>query len=684
MQASPKLRSSICFVVSLLVISGPMFSTSSYDGRTGLALAMEFQDQPATDNGARQQQESVDEWITRLNDPKTSWSADLALQRIGAAAVPALLENLRQHPEQFCAVGRLNDSERVLIKIGPAAIPSILLELQSDRTEDTEKPELSSSASSLPLPSPARASWFVDRSRLIRLLGDLGPPAIPALIDIAERDAANRVNALDRALGRDYWPTFDFAHDPWSATGPRKLDRDQRAAHFMPLIPRIKRMLEKALKDSPPSDGTPHTALAAILAMWGDPPSKAAAVSLLLELAKTLPSAHSRRRPLALLVEFRIGAAADLIRRSIPSKAEDDLADQIQLEAARQLHLLGDPSYYKLVVPLFASDNLWSRRNAIDFAAKTLDLRFVPDLIKRLDDTTPTGTQTAGPGNESRQEEFREPVLRALERLTLQQIAGQPELWRAWCRQNESVTRGRLVQIEVSRMLSRFDATPFWKWNDWMNRLEGTYDSAVIPLIRRYVNSPLVNVRATGRYSGWGGCCEDDSWPWGYSPPAVTLLLGLSRNGNREATKLLYDCLDSVDREIRQLSAIAISTFDRKTGLDFLVHEMKEAEQWAAREAATLLVRLGDARGVAGLIRFLQDSDSDAGRSLTYGVLREFTQEEIDYNPDGDPEEREAGVQRWWAWWRENEKTFQVKVHAARLDRANHTIYRQSAALKGQ
>jgi HEAT repeat protein len=666
MQASRKLRSSLCFLLALLVISGPLFSTSSYAGRRGLSQTKEVQDQRETEPGARrQQQDSLDALIARLNDPKTSWSADLALQKIGAGAVPALLENLRQHPEEFCAVGRRNDSERVLLKLGPAAIPFIVQELPKDRGEDTRGP------------LPAR--W-----RLIRLLGEIGPRAIPALIDIAEKDAANQANALDKALGRDYWPQFNAVDDPWATTGPIKLDQDQRAAQLTPLIPRIKKMLEKALKESPPSNATPHMALASILARWADPASKPVAVNLLLEVAKTTPSADSRRRALALLTELKVDAAADLIRRNVPTRAEYDLADQVQLEAARQLRVLGDPSYFKLVVPLFESDDIWARRNAVDFAAQTLDLRFVPYLIKRLDDSTPTGTQMAGPGNESRQEEFREPVLRCLERITLQQIAGQSELWQAWWRQNGSLTRSRLVQIEVAKMLSRFDATPFWKWNDWMNRLAGTYDPAVIPLIRRYVSSPLVSVRATGRYERWGSCCEDESWPWGYAPPAVTLLLGLSRKGNSEATRLLYDCLDSVDREIRQLAAVAISTFDRKTALEFLIHEMKEGDQWTALEAAELLVRLGDARGVTGLITFLQDSDSDAGRWLTYNVLREFTQEEIEYNPDGDPEEREAAVQRWWAWWRANEKTFQVKVDAARLDRQNLTIYRQTAALKGQ
>jgi hypothetical protein len=84
------------------------------------------------------------------------------------------------------------------------------------------------------------------------------------------------------------------------------------------------------------------------------------------------------------------------------------------------------------------------------------------------------------------------------------------------------------------------------------------------------------------------------------------------------------------------------------------------------------------------LIRFLQDSHSDAGRSTRYDLLRKFTQEDIEYNPDGDPAERDLGAQRWWSWWLANEKTFLVKVHAARVDRQNLTLFRQTKALKGQ
>jgi hypothetical protein len=308
-------------------------------------------------------------------------------------------------------------------------------------------------------------------------------------------------------------------------------------------------------------------------------------------------------------------------------------------------------------------------------------LRFVPDLIKRLGDSTLTGDRTYG--DKARQEEMRHVVLESLERLTLQTIPGQTELWQAWWQRNGSLTRSRLLQIEVAKLLSRFDATPFWKWNGWMDRLRGSYDPAVIPLIRRYVNSPLVSARATSRHGGWGGCCWDE-WPWAYTPPAVTLLLGLTQKGNREATKLLYDCLDSADSEIRQLAAVAISTFDRKTGLDFLVYEMKHANESAAVEAAEMLVRLGDARGVPGLIRYLQESDSEAGRWLKHRPLMEFTQEDIEYDPKGDPAERESGIQRWWAWWLANEKTFRVKVNEARIDHQNLAIHRQTAALKGQ
>jgi HEAT repeat protein len=620
----------------------------------GIVLSLVAPTMAATASSRARSENNIERLIELLNDESTAWSADVGLQKLGLQAVPALLANLRAHPQRSCS-GRISDTMRVLVKIGAPAIPYL-----------------------------AR-HYFDDRWSVVEALGRIGPAAIPELVEIAEKETgSNQESALAAALGAEYYgPNLEHPDDPWYAVGPPQTERELRGAQLIPLLPRVWKMMDEGVREWRPGGPIPQLPCAYALARWGTAQMKAAGVKVLLDLGSTNELfVHYRHRALSLLAALHIGLASEPIIRHARAIPETEGADQYQLAAARMLYVVGDPSFLQFAIPLLKGSGFSIRHDAIWFAAQTLDLRFVPELIERLTDTT---TQSGGQlgGEYAHQEEVREVALQVLERITLQALGPRPEDWRRWWRQNETITRAQLVRAQVAGWLRDFDSTPVWELNARMRRLVGTYDPVILPLVRSYINHPQLFWRQTGPGgTGWGGL-GPDHWPWDYSPYAVDLLLGLTEKGNHEARRMLYECLHSVDGEVREFGALAMSTFDRKTATDFLVLEMNQKDPFTARKVGTMLLRLGDPRGAAGLIRFLQDSSEskgDSGLETTYDLLREFTQEDILYDPAGSFAEREAGVERWWSWWRSNEKTFQVRVDAATLDRQSLALFRERAS----
>lgn len=112
--------------------------------------------------------------------------------------------------------------------------------------------------------------------------------------------------------------------------------------------------------------------------------------------------------------------------------------------------------------------------------------------------------------------------------------------------------------------------------------------------------------------------------------------------------------------------ARAVASFDPNRAVERLPMSLNG---YMRLPAATLLVELGDARGIPALIE--QARQLDAGGRLAVRVLRRYTQEDIGNDPF-DPD-RPAGLTRsdvdeWAQWWQRVGSTFVVKTRAAHID----------------
>ena len=147
----------------------------------------------------------VEQLIEWLDNPETAWAATARLQQVPQTALPLLLRPGRVasgHDDRWSA------SMLALAKIGEPAIPAILDRLLTIlRTRD--------------------AQMFTAAHPLIKVLGSLGPHAIPALVQVAEASQAPFMtsDALDEIVrleprtsvyGQDLspWIFWHVADDP--------------------------------------------------------------------------------------------------------------------------------------------------------------------------------------------------------------------------------------------------------------------------------------------------------------------------------------------------------------------------------------------------------------------------------------------------------------------------------------
>jgi hypothetical protein len=198
--------------------------------------------------------------------------------------------------------------------------------------------------------------------------------------------------------------------------------------------------------------------------------------------------------------------------------------------------------------------------------------------------------------------------------------------------------------------------------------LRDVYDPAVLPLLAQYVRHPQLDTHwlASGR-SGYGfgitaieGYGVYNPFPWGKPPAAVTILLGIAEQGNKEALRLLDSCLASHDRDVRIYGALALNGFNPKPAIEALRREAGRVE--SADIAVEALVKLGDAQAIGILIEKLA-SDKQRNReyrqSQDYKLLLQYTQENIPYD---------STMTLWRNWWKQHNNDFAPRRIQAEID----------------
>ena len=602
-----------------------------------------------------QNSDRIRDLIGQLANDDTAWSASVGLQKLNDQAIERLIANLKIDPP----VGEWHYSRTLatLEKMGPRAISLVTAAFLADQHEPDE-------------PRQRYEERVRDKCVLIEVLGALGPDAIPNLIRVA--DAGPRLYH-DYAFRAILGPAQTLllgpgpSSGPWQQIAPMTDEIRQREKAVQPFLPRICALLREDRKHGQPQGVRPELPAAFILALWGSGEVKHAGIQVLRQLASTDEPFCFHDEPIRILALLEGKSAAELLKANLPPSGYE-LRDQLLVFTAQWLFRLGDAAYFETILPAFRSKDLEARQEAVRFAEGSHDLRFVPVLIPELGDSTPNGVRTYG--EDAHEEAMADRALAALRHLTFQPLPRDSAAWEGWWSHNGKTTWRQLLTTYLARCMAEFDHTPYWELNSWMSQLEGAYDPAVLPLLGRFIRHPQLDVHATGPHQWMGsGGSTNSSFPWGPAPTMVTLLLGIAEQGNREAARLLHVCVASHDLDVRIYGSLALTGASRRTAINALRLEATRKE--SADTAIEALLKLGDSRGIGILIENLahnQEPEQEWRRKRDYELLLRYTQEDIGYDPQGEPAQQDEGVRAWRKWWKQQSPDFKPRCDAATID----------------
>jgi hypothetical protein len=595
--------------------------------------------------------------VLQLATPEKEWDAASRLQKLGAPAAAALVAHLREDPIRDRDHGNHSPTMRALEKIGDPAVPEIERLLTDALLRSTN-------------PDDGRC---VETAILV-LTSIGGSAAAPALIRVAV--SAQDWQWREMAFGAVAWPAFDFARmrpgRPWEAC----LNRDSPyACPFGAEGPRVAAVVRPQLALvrahlTQESNARVRVAAAQLLRLWGEGASRRAGENELLALAAGPDDAYVQEYAIRALGLLGVDAARNVIKTRTTAASRN-----VRLAAAQALVRLNDDGYVAITADLMKpapapanprnrdrpevfDEDFYSRQWAISFAGHSHNLAFVPGLIDLLSDRTWNGATTTSTVD-ARQVEVRHTfgvdALTSLRMLTFQDFAADPQSWREWWALNRnSDWRTQMTRFVAGVMPQLASAEP-WVMNEWMARLEGADDPAVLPFLAAYFRHPRFNFSAVGPNTSSGG---------GGTPPAVVLLLNLASQGAGEARQLLYECGRTKDYPLAIECPMVVAVFDRQNAVERLRGLLsRPSDRYFAADA---LLQLGDSRGISALI---EELDSDELRQvLALQDLQRYTQEDIPFDEKASPEARKAAADQWRRWWRGARGHFMVKTRAARID----------------
>jgi hypothetical protein len=493
---------------------------------------------------------------------------------------------------------------------------------------------------------------------LMKVLGSMGPAAVPALLQIAETSTIPYVtfDALDEIVRLEpRTSVFGQSLSPWLFWSPADARLDELRQELVPQLPRLRKLMERALTEWKPQAPAPHRAAAYLLARWGEGEIRARGLQVLEELARANEPFYYNLHSIGLLHALGAPETPSLIRQTA-SRVPDsnDLKGQYLLSMAIGLHQLGDRDYAPLLSVALRDARPYVRMDAARFVASSAEISHVALLLPLLDDHEEWNGRTVA-----------QVVLESLQRLTLEQIGTDSESWRTWLETNRGVSRDRLVARRVNAHLAAVRKVPIWEANRWIDEFDGSDGAVLLPLIDQYLDGADLNASAVGPNTSRG---SGGSGPIGlHGPRIVTLLLDMTIRRVPGALQRLANCLDAADPQVRMFGALALAAFDRSRAVERLVMEAKTPDAWHRSRASEFLLQLGDKRGIPARLEGLS-SDQEAARVFACRDLRVYTQEVLPCDARASASNRAANVNAWHAWWGRAEPTFRVKTHEAELD----------------
>jgi HEAT repeat protein len=576
------------------------------------------------------------ELVTWLDNPETEWVATARLQAIPDAALPLLLQpgRIASGPHDRWTAHML-----ALAKLGEPAIPSI-----TDRV--------------IAILRESDSNAFAAAHPFIKILGSLGTAAVPKLLQIAESSTIPYVtfDALDEIVRLEPRTTFfGQSLSPWLFWRPADARLDELRRELVPQLPRLRKLMERALTEWKPQAPAPHRAAAYLLARWGEGETRARGLQVLEELARANEPLYYNLDSIRLLHALGVPETTSLIRQTA-SRVPDtnDLKGQYLLSMAIALHQLGDRDYGPLLSEALRDSRPYVRMDAARFVASSAEISHVALLLPLLDDHAEWNGRTV-----------EQVALESLQRLTLEQLGTDPKSWRTWFETNRDVSRDMLVARRVKAHLAVVREVPIWEANRWIDAFDGAEGAALHPLIDQYLDRRDLDASAVGPNSSRG---SGGSGPIGmHGPRIVTLLLDMTIRRVPGALQRLTDCLDAADPQVRMFGALALAAFDRPRAVERLAIEAKGPEAWHRSRASEFLLQLGDKRGIPARLEVLA-SDQEAARMFACRDLRVYTQEALPCDARASASDRSVNLSAWQVWWERAEPTFSVKTRLAELD----------------
>jgi hypothetical protein len=577
--------------------------------------------EPAQD---REPTPPVEVLVARLEDRETAWAATTYLQADSDDAAPLLLQ---PGLVTFGAHGRWGGPMLALAKLGKPAIPSIL-----DRITAILRGPNSEIAGALPL---------------IEVLGSMGPATIPVLLQIAESGESPVITfyALNESVRME--PTsIHFGNDlsPWYFWRPADDRLVKIGEQLTPLLPRLERVLEQAVRRWTPGFPPPQRPAAYLLARWGEGSLRTLGLHTLDELARVEDFSQGLDA-VRLLHALKAPQTPALIRLAAMRVPEDDseLRGHHFLTLAVALRQLRESEYADFLdIPL--NDRRPDvRMDAARFVASTGAIPNAALLLPLLDDRTDWGGRTVA-----------EVAHESLERLTVQELAPEEGLWRAWLEETGFLTRREALKHRLVDRAAGIRTVPIWEANRWIDGFVADDGPLILPVIDEYLRRPDLNSRAVGPDRELGSVGDG---PIGlYGPRVVSLLLEMIQQGVPGARKRLESCLEAADPEVRIFGALALAAYDRSQAVEQLAKEARMSDGWHRNRASEFLLRLGDRRGVPARLQAL-GSEVEYTRLSACRDLRVYSQQALP-----------CDAHVWRDWWRRNEPTFRVRVREAGLD----------------
>jgi hypothetical protein len=125
----------------------------------------------------------------------------------------------------------------------------------------------------------------------------------------------------------------------------------------------------------------------------------------------------------------------------------------------------------------------------------------------------------------------------------------------------------------------------------------------------------------------------------------------------------------AADPSVRLYGALALSAYDRRRAVEHLAGELRSSDPGFRKQTSSLLLQLGDSRGIPAFLDDLESDDEDV-RKLTCRALRVYSQKVLPCDVTDAPLVPPGRAAAWRGWWRTNQPSFQVRAREAELDLA--------------